>query len=236
VPPLTVEGSTPILLYGEQDQMQGEVWLTNTTGAAVGVSGGSVLVNFAVPETGTISFPQGAAVPAGATRRLALNMAMQPVASPGSYPATITLDTAAGTMTIPATAVVANVFLPVLGPSKLTFTGVTPATTFDGSVIVRNRGNTPVVVNTIPGETLVEVVILPYVLEIGTGGSVSVEPAPGPSTGGTVTFTNNTPTIDPGDWAQVDFHLTTPATLAADRHFRIMPRIASERLVVELLT
>ena len=74
------------------------------------------------------------------------------------------------------------------------------------------------------------------VLEIGTGGSVSVEPAPGPSTGGTVTFTNNTPTIDPGDWAQVDFHLTTPATLAADRHFRIMPRIASERLVVELLT
>jgi hypothetical protein len=236
VPPLTVEGSTPILLYGEQDRMQGEVWLTNPTGAAIGVSGGSLLVNFAPPETGTISFPPGAAVPAGATRRLALDMALQPAAVPGVYPATITLDTAAGTQTIPATAVVASVFLPVLAPGKVTFTGVTPAATADGSVTVRNRGNTAFTVNTIPDETLVEVVIQPYVLEIGAGGSVTVDPAPAPSAGGAVTFTNDTPTIAPGDWAQVNFHLTTPAALAADRHFRVLPRIASARFVVDLLT
>jgi len=236
VPPLTVEGSTPILLFAEQDQMQGEVWLTNTTGADIGISGGSVLVDFSPPETGAIAFPSGAAVPAGATKRLALRMAVRPVASPGNYTATITLDTAAGTQTIPATAVVASVFLPVVGPSKLTFAGVTSSATLNGSVVVRNRGNVPVVVNTIPDETLVEVVILPSVLTTGAGGSVSVEPAPGTSTGGTVTFTNDTPTIDPGDWAQVDFALTTPAGLAADRHFRILPRIASQRFVVDLLT
>jgi hypothetical protein len=236
VPPLTVEGSTPILLYGEQDQMQGEVWLSNTTGAPIGVTSGSLLVNFAVPETGTISFPPGAAVPAGATRRLGLSLSLQPFTSPGTYPATLTLNTAAGSQTIPATAVVAGVFLPVLAPSNVTFTGVTAATTLDGTVIVRNRGNTPVTVNAIPSESLAEVVILPRVLRVGTGGSVSVAPAPGSLTGATVTFTNNTPTINPGDWAQVDFHLTTPAALAADRHFRILPRIASARFVVDLLT
>jgi hypothetical protein len=236
VPPLTVQGSTPILLFGEQDQMQGEVWLSNTTGADVGVSGGTVLVNFATPETGAISFPPNATVPAGATRRLALNMAIRPVAVPGSYTATVTLDTSAGSQAIPATAVVASVFLPVVGPSQLTFAGVTSSATLGGSVVVRNRGNVPVVVNAIPDETLVEVVILPSVLSVGTGGSVSVEPAPGASTGGTVTFTNNTPTVAPGDWAQVDFALTTPAGLTADRHFRILPRIASQRFVVDLLT
>jgi hypothetical protein len=236
VPPLTVVGSTPVLLYGEQGQMAGEVWLSNLTGAAIGISGGSLVVNFPAPETGTISFPPHAAVPAAATRRLSLALALQPFTLPGSYTATVTLDTVAGTQTIPATAVVASVFLPVLAPGKVTFTGVTPAATLDGSVIVRNRGNTPVVVDTIPGETLAEVAILPRVLKVGTGGAVSVAPAPGSLTGGAVTFANNTPTISPGDWAQVDFHLTTPATLAAGRHFRILPRIANERFVVDLLT
>ena len=197
MPPLTVEGSTPVLLFGEQDQMQGEVWLTNTTGADIGVSGGSVLVNFPSPETGAISFPSGTAVPAGATRRLALKMAIRPDAPPGSYPATITLDTAAGSQAVPATAIVASVFLPVLGPSKLTFVGVTSAATLNGSVVVRNRGNVPVVVNTIPDETLVEVVIVPSVLTVDSSGSVSVEPAPATSAGSAVTFTNDTltPTV-----------------------------------------
>ena len=233
---LTVEGSTPILLYGEQDQMQGEVWLSNPTGAAIEITSGSLLVNFAVPETGAISFPASAEVPAGATRRLGLTMTLQPFTVPGFYPATITIQTNTGPETIPATAVVASVFLPVLAPATITFTDVTPATTLDSSLIVRNRGNIPIVVNSIPGETLAEVVILPRVLKSGTGGSVSVGPAPGSLTGGTVTFTNNTPTISPGDWAQVEFHLTTPATLAADRHFRILPRIVNERFVVNLLT
>ena len=236
MPPLTVEGSAPVLLFGEQDQMQGEVWLTNTTGADIGVSGGSVLVNFPSPETGAISFPSGTAVPAGATRRLALKMAIRPDAPPGSYPATITLDTAAGSQAIPATAIVASVFLPVLGPSKLTFVGVTSAATLNGSVVVRNRGNVPVVVNTIPDEILVEVVIVPSVLTVGSNGSVTVEPAPATSAGSAVTFTNDTPTIDPGDWAEVGFALTTPAGLAVDRHFRVLPRIASQRFVVDLLT
>ena len=236
MPPLTVDSPTPILLYGEQDQMQGEVWLTNPTGADIGVSGGSILVNFAPPETGTISFPPGAVVPAGATRRLALRMGIQSVAPPGNYPATITVDTAAGAQTIPATAVVASVFFPALGPAKLTFAGVTSGATIDGTVIVRNRGNIPIVVNAIPDETLVEVAILPSVLNVGAGGSVSVEPAVGPVAGGTVTFTNNTPTIAPGDWAEVNFVLTTPAALTANRHFRILPRIASQRFVVDLLT
>lgn len=236
MPSLTVEGSTPILLYGEQEQMQGEVWLSNLTGAAIGITGGILLVNFAVPETGAISFPASTEVPTGATRRLGLKMALQPFTPPGFYTATITLQTSAGTETIPATAVVASVFLPMLAPAKVTFAGVVAATRLDGSVIVRNRGNTPVVVNSIPGESLTEVVIVPRALKVGTGGSVSVGPAPGSLTGGTVTFTNNTPTISPGDWAQVDFQLTTPAALTADRHFRILPRIANERFVVDLLT
>ena len=236
MPPLTVVGSTPILLFGELDQMQGEVWLANPTASDIGVSDGSILVNFATPETGTIAFPNGAAVPAGATRRLGLNLAIRPDTSPGLYAATISLNTSAGVETIPASAVVATVYLPALGPTKVTFSGVAPSSTVDGNLVVRNRGNVPITVNGIPDETLVEVVVIPRALEVDAAGAASVTPAPGPSAGGTVTFTNATPTIAPGDWADVDFHLATPASLVANRHFRVLPRIGNQRFVIDLLT
>jgi hypothetical protein len=101
---------------------------------------------------------------------------------------------------------------------------------------VRNRGNTPFTVNPIPNEDLVEVVVVPRVLEVGTTGAVTVEPAPGATPSGSVTFTNPTPTINPGDWAQVDVQITAPASMTADRHFRVMPRIVTERFIVDLLT
>jgi len=236
LPPFNVVGTTPVLLFGERDQMRGEVWLSNPTTGSIGVSGGSVLVNFASPETGTISFPANAAIPAGATRRLGLNLGIAPFTPPGTYTATITLNTAAGIQTIASTAIVASVFLPALGPTSMTFTGVTASSTINGSIVVRNRGNTTIAVNTIPNETLVEIVVSPGVLQVGAGGSLSVAPAPGLTTGGTVTFTNATPTINPGDWADVDFQLTTPAALAANSHFRVLPRITTERFAVDLLT
>ena len=196
----------------------------------------NLLVNFAVPETGAISFPASAEVPAGATRRLGLTMTLQPFTVPGFYPATITIQTNTGPETIPATAVVASVFLPMLAPATITFTDVTPATTLDSSLIVRNRGQHPD-----RGEQHSR-------RDPGRGR----DPAPRAQIrywrkcvrrssarlidGVAVTFTNNTPTISPGDWAQVEFHLTTRATLAADRHFRILPRIVNERFVVNLLT
>jgi hypothetical protein len=123
-----------------------------------------------------------------------------------------------------------------VAPQLLTFTGVLPSTTTPGSVVVLNKGNTNIVVGPIPDETLLEMVSTPRVLVAGGGGAVSVEPALGLVPGGTVTFTNTTPTIAPGGWAQVDFHLTTPAALTANRHFRVLPRVATERFVVDLLT
>jgi hypothetical protein len=233
---LTVNSPVPILLFGERDQMQGEVWLANSAGSSVDLIGGSLQVNFAVPETGPITFPSGAAIPPNAARRLALNLAISPSTPAGVYGATVTIVTAAGSQAVAAQAIVAGTVVPALGPAKFTFTGVTAATTFNGTIIVRNRGNTPFTVNQIPDENLAEVVVAPQVLEVGAGGAVLVEPAPAATAGGTVAFTNPTPTLNPGEWAQVDFQLTTPAALAADRHFRVMPRIITERFVVDLLT
>jgi hypothetical protein len=234
--PLTVEGSVPILLFGAQDQMQGEVWLNNATGSDIGISAGTLTVDFVPPATGTISFPSNAAVPAGTSRRLALNMSIQPVTPPGTYTATVALTTSDGPLNVAASAVVASTYFPVLAPQRFTFTGVTASTTFDGTLVVRNRGNVPVVVNSIPDETVAEIIISPQVLEVGAGGAVTVEPAPAVVTGGTVTFTNPTPTINPGDWTAVPFTLTTPAVITANRQFRVVPRVANQRFIVELLT
>jgi len=54
--------------------------------------------------------------------------------------------------------------------------------------------------------------------------------------GGAATFTNTKPTVVPGGWASVDFKLTTPAALAANTQYRVLPRIATERFTIDLLT
>lgn len=236
MPPFTVEGTTPVLIFGEGRQVAGEVWLTNPTAGSIDITSATLLVNFPTPETGDIALPSGAAIANGATRRLLINTSMQPFTPPGSYSATITLVTSAGNQAIPGTVVIAGSLVPELGPKEQTFTGVTAASTFAGSVVVYNRGNTPIVVGAIPDETLLEMVITPRVLEVVAGGGVTVAPALGMTPGGTVTFTNTKPTIPPGGWGTVDFNLTTPAVLAANLHFRVLPRIATERFVVNLLT
>jgi hypothetical protein len=234
--PLTVGSPVPILLFGERDQMQGEIWLSNSTPSDIGLNGGSVLVNFPTPESGAISLPSSTTVPANSTRRLALNMSISPVTPAGVYTGTVSLDTAVGPLSAPVTAVVASALVPALGPAKFTFTGVTASSIHNATIVLRNRGNTPFTVNPIPDETLVEIVVAPRVLEVAGTGAVTVEPAPAATPAGSVTFSNPTPTINPGDWAQVDFQITAPATVTADRHFRVMPRIVTERFIVDLLT
>lgn len=236
MPPFTIEGTTPVLLFGERDQVLGEVWFTNPTGADIKVTGASVLVNFAVPETGVIHLSSDAVLAAGATKRLAIAMGVQPFTTPGTYSAALTLNTSAGDQVVPASVMIASTLVPQLAPTVLTFTGVKKSTTISGSVVVLNKGNTAIVVGPIPDETLLEMVTIARVLAVGGAGSVSVQPALGLVPGGNITFTNTKPTIPPGGWANVDFKLTTPATLTADRHFRVLPRIATERFVVDLLT
>ena len=102
-------------------------------------------------------------------------------------------------------------------------------------MLVVNKGNTPIKVGPIPGETMLEVVSIPRVVEV-SGATLSVQPAPGLAPGGTVTFTNPTKTVAVGGWASIDVTLKMPATLPTNRHFRVLPRIATQRLVVDLLT
>jgi hypothetical protein len=42
--------------------------------------------------------------------------------------------------------------------------------------------------------------------------------------------------VAPGTWRPVPVKLTMPATITANRHFRVLPRIATQRFVVDLLT
>jgi hypothetical protein len=232
---LKVDTPTPILIFGEFDRVEGEVWLTNTGGVDVTITKALLTVDFATPETGSIPLPDSTAVPPGATRCLTIRSGMPAFTAGGTYSAHISLETSAGNQTIAATVVIADTFVVRLAPSSLTFTGVKKSTTLTGTVYVVNRGNTPVKVGPIPGETMLEVVTVPRVVEV-SGTTLSVEPAPGLASGGTVTFTNPTKTIAPGGWAAVDVKLKMPATLPTNRHFRVLPRITTQRLVVDLLT
>jgi hypothetical protein len=160
---------------------------------------------------------------------------MPEFAPPGTYDATVTLQTSVGEQVISAVVVIASIFGVELAPGVLTFTKVAKSATLTGTVLVVNRGNTPVEVGAIPDEAILEMVAIPRILAV-SGGTVSVEPAIGMVPGANVTFTNDRPTIPPSGWAATEITLTMPATLTADRHFRVLPRIATQRLIVDLLT
>lgn len=232
---LKVEATEPILIFGELDRIEGEVWLTNDTGADVTIVSATLTVNFPTPETGPIPLPEGTALATKATKRLLIQSGIPTYAPGGTFSAHIDLLTSGGGQTIKATVVIADTFIVALAPTVLTFTGVKKSTTLTGTVLVVNKGNTPIKVGTIPSETMLEVVTIPRVVEV-SGATLLVQPAPGVAAGGTVTFTNPTPTVAPGDWASLDVKIKMPATLPPHRHFRVLPRIATQRLVVDLLT
>ena len=232
---LKVDVAVPILIFGELDQIEGEVWLTNTSGAPVTIDSATLTVNFPTPETGAIPIPDGAGLAPAETKRLLIRTGMPMFTPGGTYSADITLATSAGGQVIKATVVIADTYVVGLAPSVLTFTGVKKSTSLKGTVLVINKGNTAIKVGSIPNETMLEVVTVPRVVGV-SGATLSVEPAPGLTPGGTVTFANPTKTVAPGAWAAVDVTLTMPATLPANRHFRVLPRIATQRLVVDLLT
>lgn len=232
---LSVDVAVPILIFGELDKIEGEVWLTNSTGGQVTIDSASLTVNFPTPETGPIPLPDGAGLPPGATKRLLIRSGMPMYTPGGTYSAEITLATSAGGQVVKATVVIADTYVVALAPTVLTFTGVKKSSTLSGTVLVVNKGNTPIKVGAIPSETMLEVVTIPRVVEV-SGATLSVQPAPGLAAGGTVTFTNPTATVARGAWASVDVKLKMPATLPANRHFRVLPRIATQRLVIDLLT
>jgi hypothetical protein len=234
--PLQLKTSPPILIFGTVDGAAGEVWLENKSGASITVSKAVVAVTVgAVTDTGTITF---ADVPInnGAIKRVVFRFGLDVFTPPGTHPATVTLETSAGSLPVTAELIVAKKLDLELAETSTVFTGVTASTTYQGTVIAMNRGNIPVTVGEIPDEPLVEVVTTPRVLTVAPGGDVSVAPAPGLAPAGTATFTNTKPTVEPGDWAVVTFDLTTPAGLTADRYFRVLPRIATRRFVIDLVT
>lgn len=231
----TVDVPPPILIFGERDQVEGELWLTNPSADDIKITGASLHVNFPTPETAAIPIPADSGILAGSTKRLTIRSAMPVFTPPGAYSANITLHTSVGDQVIAASVTIASTFIVQLAPSVLTFTGVKKATTLSGTVLVLNKGNAAVDIGPIPAEAMLEMVAIPRILAV-SGGTVSVEPSLGMTPGGTVTFANAQSTVAPGGWASVDIKLKMPATLPANRHFRVLPRIATQRFVVDLLT
>lgn len=237
MPPLDIVGTTPVLVVGTGELVRGDLWLSNPTGSDVKLTGARITVTLpSGPEAGDIPLPPEVVVPGNGVRRMIVEMGMQPLTAPGTYPAALDLATSAGSQTVAASMVVTEVVAAVIVPDRLLFTGVAGSAVVAGSVVVRNEGNVPVVVGPIADEPLLEVRAHPRVLAIGAGGAMVVEPALGLAPAGTATFTNATPTIPPGGWSAVTFQLTAPATLAPNAHLRALPRIGTERFAVDLLT
>jgi hypothetical protein len=238
VPPLDVGGTTPVLLVGEGNSVEGEIWLANPTSAPIKVIEANLSVTLpSGTENGPVQLPPDAAVPANASKRLLINMGMQPFTPPGSYAATIALTTSAGAQSIPANFFVVPVFRVGIAADRHVFTGVKAGAKVKGNVVVLNKGNVPVKVGPMADEPLLEVTSAARVLAVGAGGVVVVQPATGLTPlAGKVTFTNDKPTIAVGGWADVKFQLTAPAGLGANLHLRLLPRIANERFTVDLLT
>jgi hypothetical protein len=236
---LSVLTSTPVLIFGTATEAEGEVWLGNSTGSDIKIESATLTVNFPAPDgtqSGAIALPPDAVLATGTTKRLLIHTGLTLFTAPGSHTATINLVTSAGNQSISATMKVAKSTAVAIANPPLLFTGVAASTAYSGEIVVLNRGNSQITLDDIADEPLLEMVTTPRILAIAASGSVSVAPALGLTPGMDVSFTNDTPTINPGDWATVQFQLTTPATVAADKHFRVLPRVLTERFVIDLLT
>jgi large exoprotein involved in heme utilization and adhesion len=237
VPPFDLPAPTPILIFGVGEQVEGRVWLKNATGAEIKVTRADLTVDFPTGSaTGQIPLPEDAGIPPGETQPLIIQSGLTVFSAPDTYNATVTLTTSAGNQAIPAKLVIAATKSVALAPTVAVFTGVLSSTDYDGSVVAVNRGNTAITVGPIPDEALLEVVSTPRALTVENDGTASVVPALATAPSGNATFTNPTPTIQPGGWAPVTFKLRTPAGLAMNRHYRVFPRIAMQRFAVDLLT
>ena len=238
--PLDVVGTVPALVLGDEDQLKGEIWLSNSTNAAINISAATLTVTFGTgAETGSLQISSGTSVGANTSKRLLISFGMQPFTPPGTYTASVdlTFDNPAGTQSIPATVMIGERVRIGLATAHAVFNTVAASTTTNSSVVVVNRGNLAFAVHAIADEPLFEVLSTPRLLATGSGGVVVVQPAVGLTPlAQKLTFTNSTPTIPAGGWADVAFSLTTPATLPARAHLRALPRIGTERFTIDLLT
>jgi hypothetical protein len=235
---LDVLGSVPALVLGALDQLRGEVWLSNPSDSEVKLSSATLTVTISGPaEQGKIQIPPDTVVAARASKRLSISFGIEPFTAPGSYTASIDLDTSAGPVSIPATLVIERVVAIGFTNRQHVFAGVTSASKIKGSLVVLNRGNVAFAVDAIPDEPLFEIVPMPRVVAVANDGEVTVSPAPAMTpVAGTLHFTNDTPTIAVGGWAEVGYEITTPAGLPTATHLRALPRIGTERFSVDLLT
>jgi hypothetical protein len=239
VPPLDVAGTTPVLLRAEGERVQGEVWLVNNSEDAVVVKSAHLSVQLpSGPEEGLIQLPSDAAVPGNTSKRLLISTGMQPFIAPGTYDAAIRLIYPDDSeQSIPATFLIVTLFRLGIVADRQVFTGVKAGAKVKGKVVVLNTGNVPITVSSIPDEPLLEVTTAARVVALGNGGVAAVQPATGlKPLAGKVKFTNDKPEIPVGGWADVNFQLTTPAGLGSNLHVRVLPRIATERFTVDLLT
>jgi hypothetical protein len=238
MPPLDILSPVPVLVLGALDQLRGEVWLSNTSGSEVKLEKATLTVTISgPPETGTIQIPPDTTVAVGASKRLSISFGIEPFTTPGTYPASVDLDTSAGTVSIPATLIIERLLAIGFTNKQYVFTGVSSASAIKGSVVVVNRGNVAFAVTAIPDEALFELVPVPRIVAVANDGEVSVTPAPAMTpVSGTLQFTNDTPTIAVGGWAEIGYEMTTPAGLPAAAHLRALPRIGPERFSVDLLT
>jgi hypothetical protein len=238
VPPFDVLSPVPVLVLGALDQLRGEVWLNNTSGTDVKLANAMLTVTISgPPEQGTIQIPPDTIVAAGASKRLSISFGIEPFTPPGSYAASIDLDTSAGSLSVPATIVIERIVAIGFTNRQHVFTNVASATKINSSVVVVNRGNVAFTVTPIPDEPLFELIPIPRVVAVADDGDVSVSPAPAMTpVAGKLQFTNDAPTIAVGGWAEVGYQMTTPAGLPAAAHLRALPRIGTERFSVDLLT
>ena len=177
---LDVVGTVPVLVLGDQEQLKGEVWLSNPSAADIAVEGATLSVSFpSGTETGVIQIPSDSAVGGNASKRLLVSFGIQPATPPGTYAGSIDLQTSAGPQSIAASIVVGRIVLLAFGTPPQVFSAVAAGATITSNVVVMNRGNVSFTVGDIPDESLFEVVATPRLLTVGTTGVVSVAPSTG---------------------------------------------------------
>jgi hypothetical protein len=232
---LTVDIPEPVLVYAERDRFAGTVWLTNGTGADVTLQRATMHVQLPTPESADIPLPADTVMAPGATRQLTVQTAIPTFTAPGEFPGHIDLESTAGVQTITLTLVVVPVVEAAVGPEPLTLTGVQPGATVGARLVVVNRGNVPFTLGPVPPEDVFEVVVVPRVVEVD-GATLRVAPAPSTASAGQATFSDPGVVVEPGSWAAVTLDISLPQGLTADRHYRVLPRLATARAVVDLLT
>jgi hypothetical protein len=237
------EADEALLFVGEPGSISGKVWLENPDEEQLELRRASLYspyVRSTEPARGNriTQIPVPKYLPARQRQLVSIVFDLDPSTPPGTYDASVVLESADGTTTFPARIIVTPQYSLSIEPDRLVVTAA-PGGAFAGEVVVVNDGNVPIDVLPLGEFPLEDPWREPRCCccrdERASTDESESESDDEPEFG-VVVLDNERATVEPGAFAFVKFVGRVPGELPPNMHLRAKPRIGIERFSLDVIT